>query len=135
MQNSENSVQIVIFLEHLEQLRCRLQYCTEELLLLRGPSQHSLERGGLLPLLLLSDFLLFSGNAVSTLLCTVIKLQCPCYSNHNWGAHQSVLNDLLMTRLSRRRMIWLLPHHLLPPPVSKLEQRHTGRLRKRDNPW
>jgi hypothetical protein len=28
-------------------------------------------------------------------------------------------------------MIWLLPHPL--PPVSKLEQRHTGRLGKRDN--
>jgi hypothetical protein len=27
-------------------------------------------------------------------------------------------------------MVWLLPH---PPPVSKLERRHTGRLRKRDN--
>jgi hypothetical protein len=69
----------------LKQLRWRLLYCTEELLLLRGPSQHSLDRGGLLPLHLLSYFLLFSGNPVCTLLCTVIKLLCPCYSNHNWG--------------------------------------------------
>jgi hypothetical protein len=31
---------------------------------------------------------------------------------------------------SRRRMIWLLPHHLpLPFPVSKLDRRHTGRLK------
>jgi hypothetical protein len=29
------------------------------------------------------------------------------------GRHQRVLNDLWRTRLSRRRMIWLLPH-LLP---------------------
>ncbi len=35
---------------------------------------------------------------------------------------QRVLNDLWRTRLSRRRMIWLLPHplpHPLPPPISK----------------
>ncbi len=31
------------------------------------------------------------------------------------------------TRLSRRRMIWLLP---IPSPVDR---RHTARLRKRDN--
>ncbi len=34
-------------------------------------------------------------------------------------------------RLSRRHKIWLLPHP--PSPVSKLDQRHTGRLAKRDN--
>ncbi len=49
---------------------------------------------------------------------------------------QRVLNDLLKTRLSRRRMI-LLPPTLSPTrppsPVSKLGGRHTGRLRKRDN--
>jgi hypothetical protein len=35
----------------------------------------------------------------------------------------------------RRRMIWLLAHPLLHPPslVSKLDRRHTGELRKRDN--
>jgi hypothetical protein len=33
------------------------------------------------------------------------------------------------------RINWLLTHPLppLPPPVSKLDQRHLGRLRKRDN--
>jgi hypothetical protein len=30
-------------------------------------------------------------------------------------------------------MIWLLPHLLPPSSVSKLDRRHTGRLRKRDN--
>ncbi len=45
---------------------------------------------------------------------------------------QRGLNDLQRTRLSRRHMIWLLPHPL-PSPVSKLDRRHTGRLRKRDN--
>ncbi len=49
------------------------------------------------------------------------------------GYHR-VLNDFQRTRLSRLHRIWLLPH-LLPPssPVSKLDRRHTGRLRKRDN--
>jgi hypothetical protein len=46
------------------------------------------------------------------------------------GQIQRVLNDSYRTRLSRRRMIWLLPH---PSPVSKLDRRHTGRLWKRDN--
>ncbi len=43
---------------------------------------------------------------------------------------QRVLNCLQSTRLPRCRMIWLL----LPPAssVSKLDRRHTGRLRKRD---
>jgi hypothetical protein len=45
---------------------------------------------------------------------------------------QKVGNDLWRTRLSRRHMVWLLPH-LLPPPFSKLDRRHTGRLSKRDN--
>jgi hypothetical protein len=50
-------------------------------------------------------------------------------------AGQRVLNDLWMTRLSRCRVVWLLHHPLSLPPstVSKLERRHTGRLRKRDN--
>jgi hypothetical protein len=30
-------------------------------------------------------------------------------------------------------MIWLHAHPLPPSPVSKLDRRHTGRLRKRDN--
>jgi hypothetical protein len=34
---------------------------------------------------------------------------------------QIVVNDLYRTRLSCRRMIWLLPHPL-PSPVSKLER-------------
>jgi hypothetical protein len=46
--------------------------------------------------------------------------------------NQRVLNTLWRTRLSRFRLIWLLPHY--PPSfVSKLDRRHTGRLRKRDN--
>jgi hypothetical protein len=49
-------------------------------------------------------------------------------------AHQRVLNDLERTRLSRCRIIRLLAHSSPPPsPVSKLDRRHTGRLRKRDN--
>jgi hypothetical protein len=30
-------------------------------------------------------------------------------------------------------MILLFAHPLIPPPVSKLDQRHSGTLRKRDN--
>jgi hypothetical protein len=36
-------------------------------------------------------------------------------------------------RLSRLRIIWLLLNPLPPSPVTKLDRRHTGRLRKRDN--
>jgi hypothetical protein len=43
-----------------------------------------------------------------------------------------VLNNLKRARLSRGHMIWLLAHPL-PPPVSKLDRRQTGRLRKRNN--
>ncbi len=39
---------------------------------------------------------------------------------------QRVMNDLKTSKLSRGRMIWLLPH---PLPLL----RHTGRLRKKDN--
>jgi hypothetical protein len=46
---------------------------------------------------------------------------------------QRVLNDLYRTILSCCRMIRLLAHPLPPSPVSKLDRRHTGRLRKRDN--
>jgi hypothetical protein len=49
------------------------------------------------------------------------------------GYIQRVLNDLYRTRLSLHRMIWLLPHPVPPFPVSELERRHTGRLRKRAN--
>jgi hypothetical protein len=42
--------------------------------------------------------------------------------------HMFLLNDLLRARLSCGRLIWLLAH---PPfTVSKLDRRHTGRLRK-----
>jgi hypothetical protein len=44
------------------------------------------------------------------------------------SAPQRVLNDLWKTRLSRRRLIWFLP-----TPVSELDRRYKGRLRKRDN--
>jgi hypothetical protein len=49
--------------------------------------------------------------------------------------YPEVFRNLHRTRLSRRRMIWLLPH---PPPspvtvVRKHDWWHTGRLRKRDN--
>ncbi len=55
-------------------------------------------------------------------------------SNNNDIGSKRVLNDLLRTSgHSRRPMIWLLS--LLPPPVSKLDskldQRYTGRLKKR----
>jgi hypothetical protein len=43
--------------------------------------------------------------------------------------YQKVLNDLYKARLSRGRMIWLPP----PSLVRKLNRRHTGRLRKRDD--
>ncbi len=48
---------------------------------------------------------------------------------------QRVFNDLQRTRLPDRRMIWLLPPPPLPrPPLARqLNQRHTGRLRKRGN--
>ncbi len=46
---------------------------------------------------------------------------------------QRVLNDLERTRLSSCRVIWLLPNPLPPSPVCKLNWRHTGKLRKRDN--
>jgi hypothetical protein len=36
-------------------------------------------------------------------------------------------------RLSRRRKIWLLTPSSPPSPVSKFDQRRTGRLRKREN--
>jgi hypothetical protein len=41
------------------------------------------------------------------------------------------MNDLQRAWLSLGRMIWLLGHPLPPSPVSKLDRRHTGRLRKR----
>jgi hypothetical protein len=47
--------------------------------------------------------------------------------------NQRVLNDLKRARLSRDRMIWLLAHSFPPSLVSYLDQRHTGRMRKRDN--
>jgi hypothetical protein len=46
---------------------------------------------------------------------------------------QRVLNDLKRTRLSHRHMIWFLLHPPPPSPVSMHDQRHRGRLRKRDN--
>ncbi len=42
---------------------------------------------------------------------------------------QIVVNGLWRTRLSRRRMLWLLPHL---PVVSSTGERHTGRLRRTD---
>ncbi len=51
-----------------------------------------------------------------------------------WSTSQRVLNDLQRTRISCRRMIWLLAHPLRPPlPSGMLDRRHTIRLRKRDN--
>ncbi len=41
--------------------------------------------------------------------------------------------DIERARLSRGRMLWLLAHPFPPSPVSKLDRRHTGRLRNRDN--
>jgi|688.fasta_scaffold396689_1 hypothetical protein len=48
------------------------------------------------------------------------------------GWHQRVFNVLLSARLSRRRMIWLVPPPLHPSQY-KLDRRHTGILRKRDS--
>ncbi len=47
------------------------------------------------------------------------------------SSKQRVLN-VQRTRLSRRRMIWVPPSPSLPSPVSKIDQRHTGRPRKRE---
>ncbi len=48
--------------------------------------------------------------------------------------HQRVLNTLKSARFYRGRLIWLLAHPPPPPaPVSKLDRRHTGRLRKSDS--
>jgi hypothetical protein len=47
---------------------------------------------------------------------------------HAVPSAQRVLNNLWKTRLTRCRMIWLLP-----ALVSVLDRRNTGRLRKRDN--
>jgi hypothetical protein len=47
-----------------------------------------------------------------------------------YSLSQRVLNGLQMTRLSRRRMIRLLPHPV--PTISEIDRRHTGRMRKRD---
>jgi hypothetical protein len=46
---------------------------------------------------------------------------------------QRVLNDFYRSRLSCGRMIKLHAHPPPPSPVSKLDRRHTERLRKRDN--
>ncbi len=48
-----------------------------------------------------------------------------------YSLNQRVLNGLYMTRLSRYRMIRLLPHPF--PTISDIDRRHTGRMRKRDN--
>jgi hypothetical protein len=45
---------------------------------------------------------------------------------------QRVMNDLQRSRLSSRRMIWLLSPSP-PPPVSKLDGQHVEKMRKRDN--
>jgi hypothetical protein len=45
---------------------------------------------------------------------------------------QRVLNDLQRTRLSRRRITWLLSHPLPSLPSASSTGRHTGRLRKCD---
>jgi hypothetical protein len=45
----------------------------------------------------------------------------------------STIEWIIEGQASRGRMIWLLSHPFPPPsPVSKLDRRHTGRLRKRD---
>jgi len=52
-----------------------------------------------------------------------------------YSLDQRLFNDLYRyrARLSRGHMIWLLAHPIPPSPVSKLNRRYTGRLRKRDN--
>jgi hypothetical protein len=56
-----------------------------------------------------------------------------CRAKKFWW--KRVLNGSKKKRLSRRRLIWFLPHPLstVSTTVSKLDRRHTGRLRKRDN--
>ncbi len=54
-----------------------------------------------------------------------------------WGGRRIVTESIELFieghGLSSGRMIWLLAHPLPPSPISKLDRRHTGRLRKRDN--
>ncbi len=54
------------------------------------------------------------------------------FTNILYIVNQRELNDLYWVGLSRGCIIWLLAH---PPPfpVSKLDRRYTGKLRKRDN--
>jgi hypothetical protein len=56
---------------------------------------------------------------------------CLFIKSFSWR-YQRLLNDLERTMLSAVVMIWLLSRPP-PSPVSKLDRRHTGRLRKRDN--
>ncbi len=58
-----------------------------------------------------------------------------CFSPIVIGLYKRVLNDIWRTKISRGRMIWLLAHPHSPSPISKLDQRHTGRLRKRKTCW
>jgi hypothetical protein len=57
----------------------------------------------------------------------------PSFSSSILLLKQRVLNYLYNARLSRGRIIWLLGHPVSPSPACKLDRRHTGRLRKRDN--
>jgi hypothetical protein len=57
---------------------------------------------------------------------------CTSFSRRN-NQQKRVLNDLWRAMLSRGRTIWFLAQTLPPSPVGKLDRRHTGRVRKRDN--
>ncbi len=64
--------------------------------------------------------------------CVYFYSLCARFLLESWLFHpklQRVLTDIWRTRLSRCHMIGLLPHPL-PPHVSKLDQRRSGRPRE-----
>jgi hypothetical protein len=68
----------------------------------------------------------------NTSLCPALFLQRNLWLAYHPSARR-VWNVTQRTRHSRDRMIRLLAHPLTPSPVSKIDQRQTGRRRKRDN--
>jgi hypothetical protein len=69
----------------------------------------------------------------SQLAVQMLHSNTACWIKYKVYRYKTGLNDLQRNGLTRCRMIWLLPHQPPPYPISKLDRRHTGRLRKRDN--